>query len=104
MSMKMLRRSIWVWAMIAFCGASAYAQAGAGQTAVQGVIAPAENLIVDGIPKIPAALAETAGRYGSYRSASLADWHPARREMLISTRFAETPQLHLVKAPGGARQ
>src|SRR5438046_10102525 len=68
------------------------------------VIAPADNLIVDGVPKMPASLAETAGRYGSYRSANLADWHPAKREMLIATRFAETPQLHLVKMPGGTRR
>jgi dipeptidyl aminopeptidase/acylaminoacyl peptidase len=67
-------------------------------------LTPADNLVVDGVPKIPASLAETAGRYGSYRSASLADWHPTKREMLISTRFAETPQLHLVMTPGGARQ
>jgi len=33
-----------------------------------------------------------------------ADWNPLRREMLISTRFGDTPQLHLVKSPGGARQ
>src|SRR6266852_1834597 len=68
------------------------------------VIAPADNLVVDGVPKIPASLAETAGRYGSYRSANLADWHPAKREMLIATRFGDTPQLHLVKMPGGSRQ
>src|SRR6202140_1076295 len=68
------------------------------------VIVPADNLIVDGVPKIPASLAETAGRYGSYRSASLADWHPTKREMLIATRFGDTPQLHLVKMPGGTRQ
>ncbi len=68
------------------------------------VIVPSDNLVVDGVPKIPASLAETAGRYASYRSASLADWQPTRREMLIATRFAETPQLHLVKTPGGARQ
>ena len=76
----------------------------AAAPAQEPVIAPADNLIVDGVPKIPASLAETAGRYGSYRSANLADWHPAKREMLIATRFAETPQLHLVKMPGGARQ
>jgi dipeptidyl aminopeptidase/acylaminoacyl peptidase len=68
------------------------------------VIAPADNLIVDGVPKIPASLAETAGRYASYRSASFADWHPTKREMLIATRFGDTPQLHLVKMPGGERQ
>src|SRR3989475_10090654 len=67
-------------------------------------IAAAENLIVDGVPKIQASLAETAGRYASYRSASLADWHPTKREMLIATRFGDAPQLHLVKKPGGERQ
>lgn len=68
------------------------------------VIKPADNLVVDGVPKIPSSVAETAGRYGSYRSASLADWYPTKREMLIATRFGDTPQLHLVMMPGGARQ
>jgi dipeptidyl aminopeptidase/acylaminoacyl peptidase len=67
-------------------------------------IAPPESLVIDGVPKIPAALAETAGRYAAFRSASLSDWHPTRHEMLISTRFGETPQLHIVAMPGGARQ
>jgi dipeptidyl aminopeptidase/acylaminoacyl peptidase len=75
-----------------------------GLVAQEAVVAPGENLVVDGVPKIPATLADTAGRYGSYRSANLADWHPARREMLIATRFGDTPQLHLVKMPGGERQ
>ena len=69
-----------------------------------GAIAPAENLIVEGVPAIPASLVETAGRYGSFRNATLADWSPTRREMLIATRFADTAQLHLVKMPGGERQ
>jgi dipeptidyl aminopeptidase/acylaminoacyl peptidase len=73
----------------------------AGQEAV---LAPPESLVVEGVPKIPASLAETAGRYGAYRSAALADWHPTKRSMLISTRFAETPQLHLVSLPGGERR
>ncbi|HEX4544814.1 MAG TPA: prolyl oligopeptidase family serine peptidase [Candidatus Acidoferrum sp.] len=67
-------------------------------------LAPADNLVIEGVPKIAVSLADTAGRYGSYRSATLADWHPSKREVLISTRFAETPQLHLVEIPGGARQ
>jgi dipeptidyl aminopeptidase/acylaminoacyl peptidase len=72
--------------------------------AQESVIAPSDNLVVDGVPRIPASIAETAGRYASYRGANLADWHPTKREMLIATRFAETPQLHLVKMPGGERQ
>jgi dipeptidyl aminopeptidase/acylaminoacyl peptidase len=65
---------------------------------------PPENLVIEGVPPIRTNLAETAGRYGSYRSATLLDWNPLRREMLISTRFGDAPQLHLVKAPGAARQ
>jgi dipeptidyl aminopeptidase/acylaminoacyl peptidase len=63
-----------------------------------------ENLVVDGIPPIPAALAETAGRYGNYRTAVLRDWNPEKRQMLIATRFGDTAQLHLVNVPSGARQ
>lgn len=72
----------------------------AGQEAV---VAPPESLVVEGVPKIPSSLAETAGRYGAYRNATIADWHPTERKILISTRFAETPQLHLVSAPGAER-
>ncbi|HKN24538.1 MAG TPA: prolyl oligopeptidase family serine peptidase [Candidatus Acidoferrum sp.] len=74
-----------------------------GVAAQEPSVAPPESLVVEGVPKIPASLAETAGRYGAYRNAGLADWHPTERKMLISTRFAETPQLHLVSVPGGER-
>src|ERR1700736_4493793 len=52
-----------------------------------------ESLVVDGIPAIPVALTETAARYGNYRTAVLRDWNPEKRQMLISTRFADTAQL-----------
>lgn len=68
------------------------------------VITPNENLVLEGIPPIPATLAETVNRYTNFRSAGLSSWHPARREMLISTRFADTPQVHLLKFPLGSRQ
>src|SRR5687768_609733 len=41
------------------------------------------NLVVDGIPPIPAAVAEEAARFTEFRSAGLAAWHPVRREVLI---------------------
>src|SRR5437879_4354716 len=66
-------------------------------------LAPADNLVVEGIPKIPAALADQLSRYTEIRSAALSSWHPGKREMLINTRFADTPQVHLIKFPGGAR-
>ena len=66
-------------------------------------IVPNENLVAEGIPKIPASLAESVGRYSEFRAAGFASWHPAKREMLIQTRFADTSQVHQVKFPGGAR-
>ncbi len=66
-------------------------------------IVPNENLLAEGIPKIPASLAESVGRYSEFRSAFFESWHPTRREMLITTRFADTNQIHAVKFPGAAR-
>lgn len=66
-------------------------------------VVPNENLIVDGVPKIPASLADTVERYSNFRSANLTSWHPTQREMLIATRFADVPEIHLVKMPAGAR-
>src|SRR5580698_5936163 len=66
-------------------------------------LAPNENLVVDGVPKIPVSLAETVERYSNFRSANLTSWHPMQREMLIATRFADVSEIHLVKMPAGAR-
>ncbi len=63
-----------------------------------------DNLVTDGVPPIPGELRRDAGRYLEFRSASFHSWHPIRREMLITTRFAETMQLHRVKIPGGERR
>ncbi|MBI4462161.1 MAG: S9 family peptidase [Acidobacteria bacterium] len=72
--------------------------------AAQGdVLAPGDNLVVEGIPPIPASLADAVSRYTDYRAAFLQSWHPTKREMLISTRFGDTNQIHQVKFPGGAR-
>lgn len=61
------------------------------------------NLKAEGIPPIPASLMEKLNRYSEARTAFLLDWHPVRREILISTRFGEVPQIHRVAMPGGAR-
>ena len=63
-----------------------------------------ENLVAEGVPAIPAELRQDVSRYLEFRSASFNSWHPKRREILITTRFAETPQLHAVAMPGGARR
>jgi hypothetical protein len=67
------------------------------------VLKPGDNLVVEGIPAIPAALADAVAIYNNFRYASFQGWHPLQREMIISTRFGDTSQVHLVKAPGAAR-
>lgn len=80
--------------------AAALCVAGLAQNAV---IVPGDNLVIEGIPSIPSSVADSVGRYTEFRSAGISSWHPTRREMLISTRFADTNQVHLMKMPGGAR-
>lgn len=68
------------------------------------IIAPGDNLVIENIPAIPAGLAAEVGRYTEFRAAGLQEWHPTEREVLISTRFGNTSQLHHVAMPGGARK
>jgi len=68
------------------------------------VLKPGDNLVIENIPPIPLAIAEETARYGESRSASLFDWHPTRRELLIGTRFGDTVQVHNVAMPDGARR
>jgi dipeptidyl aminopeptidase/acylaminoacyl peptidase len=66
-------------------------------------VVPNENLVTDGIPAIPGAIAEAVGRYADFRTATFQSWHPVRREMLVLTRFGDTNQVHRVRMPGGDR-
>ncbi len=81
--------------LIALIGAPAFAQ--------NDTVSPNENLVAEGVPPIPASLATSVERYSNFRGASLASWNPERREILIATRFADVPQIHLVKMPAGDR-
>jgi dipeptidyl aminopeptidase/acylaminoacyl peptidase len=66
-------------------------------------VVPGDNLVVEGIPAIPKSIAEKAARYTEVRGASMQSWNPKRREMLITTRFGDTNQVHVVRQPQGAR-
>ena len=57
------------------------------------VIKPGDNLVVENIPPVPAAIAEKANQYGEFRSATLQDWHPGPWHMNITTRSAAACQL-----------
>ena len=69
----------------------------------QPTLVPGDNLVVQGIPPIPMSLIEDVGRYTEFRGAAFSSWHPERREMLISTRLGDLPQVHWLRFPGGAR-
>lgn len=72
--------------------------------AQQNYIKVPENLVAEGIPSLPADMVNEVKNYSESRAASLATWHPLKKEILISTRFANTSQLHQVKFPGGSRK
>lgn len=60
-------------------------------------------ITAEDVPALPVTLAERARPYLESRSAGFAGWDPKKRAILISTRFANVPQLHRVEMPMGAR-
>jgi dipeptidyl aminopeptidase/acylaminoacyl peptidase len=62
-----------------------------------------DNRIYDDVPEVPAELAESLDGYLSARSATPLGWSPDGR-LLITTRFGNVDQLHVVETPGGARR
>jgi len=108
--MHHLRRA----ALLALAG-TAFAASVSAQTPSQsgGVASPApaeflpvpSNVKAEGLPPIPASIVQDLAPYASSRRAILLDWHPTRREMLITTAFdGNTFQIHSVAGPGMDRQ
>ncbi|HMT29405.1 MAG TPA: hypothetical protein PKD91_09020, partial [Bacteroidia bacterium] len=90
-----IKHRILAFVALIFC-APLFAQNGS-------LIKPAENLIVKNIPDLNSSLATEVRKYTESRSAGPVDWHPLRREILMTTRFGNTNQLHYLKSPGSAR-
>ena len=67
-------------------------------------VTPPENLYLDGVPQVPVSLTEDVNKYTEFRAATFINWHPVKREMIISTRFGDVAQIHSVKFPGGDRK
>ncbi len=59
------------------------------------------NLRLQGIPPLPARIADEVARYTDFRGHRFADWHPLRREMLVTHRRAggDTSQLFRIGSP-----
>ena len=60
------------------------------------------RVTAEGLPPIPAGIAEKLAPYAQFRRAQLLAWHPQRRQILVSTSTAGATQVHLVDAPGAA--
>lgn len=67
-------------------------------------LAPPPALTLDGVPRVPVELAARVRPWMEYRTASFQGWDPGSRGMLVTTRFGDSNQLHLVAAPGAARR
>jgi dipeptidyl aminopeptidase/acylaminoacyl peptidase len=80
---------------------TAFSQDGKQETSF---IKPPDNIVFENVPPIPTSIAEATARYGDSRSAQFLGWSPGKREMLITTRFADASEIHLVRNPGGARE
>ena len=72
-------------------------------SAQDAVVEKPAAIVADGMPAVPVTLADRTRPYMEFRSAAFQGWNPADKSMLITTRFGNTPQVHGVKMPGGAR-
>ncbi len=87
---------------LSLIAALALLQAGAPQKGAD-TLPRGENLVVQNVPEIPLELAGRLQQYQNMRSASLQAWLPGDEGMLITTRFAQTAQVHHVPFAGGRR-
>ena len=63
-----------------------------------------DSIRAEGVPPIPASVAAALNRYQNIRAATFQDWDDTRdRTMYITTRFADTPQVHHVAGPEATR-
>lgn len=56
------------------------------------------------VPPVPEEIFTTMARYQGVRSATFQGWSPEGSGILISTRFANSAQLHRVRTPGATRE
>jgi|688.fasta_scaffold02817_3 dipeptidyl aminopeptidase/acylaminoacyl peptidase len=90
-------------ALLAACAGMA-PPGGTGSAAGSGaVIAPNANLLVQGIPPIPASLAAQVDKYTDFRGHGFVTWHPTKAEMIVSHRAPGSSVNHLFRlaAPMG---
>lgn len=65
---------------------------------------PVPDNLTAKLPQLPKSIMEDVKPYTESRGANFVSWHPVEKQMLISTRFGNTSQIHQVKMPGGDRR
>jgi hypothetical protein len=81
------------------CASTAEALAGP-----DAALAPPPAIETGGMPPVPADLAERLLPYSEVRSARFVEFSPDGKSLLVSTRFGDAAQLHLVHAREGRRE
>ena len=81
-------------------GAALLCAAALAAAAQEEFLTPPKNLVLDGVPPVPAAIAARVAPYTEFKPSGMLDWHPQRREILVRQRLANTNQLHRVDDPG----
>jgi dipeptidyl aminopeptidase/acylaminoacyl peptidase len=66
-------------------------------------VAVPDSIRAEGVPPIPLDVSQALNRYQNIRAASFQGWDPQGKGMYITTRFADTPQVHAVAGPGRDR-
>jgi dipeptidyl aminopeptidase/acylaminoacyl peptidase len=63
-----------------------------------------DMVVLEAVPEVPQRLVDQLNRYQNTRGAGFQDWAEDGQSLFITTRFANTSQLHQVAMPGGARR
>jgi dipeptidyl aminopeptidase/acylaminoacyl peptidase len=68
------------------------------------VLEPPAALRVEGVPPVPRAVVDAFQRYADVAGHGFVDWHPVRREMIVTHRppGASTTQIWRLRGPGAA--
>lgn len=87
----------------AILGPCAWAMLSAIAAAQPSTLSPGDNLVLKGIPPVPASILTSISAYSEFRQAASLSWIGPSREILICTRFGSAYQIHRVAGPGAAR-
>jgi dipeptidyl aminopeptidase/acylaminoacyl peptidase len=72
----------------------------AGAVAQEAVFAPPTAMVLENVPPVPVGVAGKLLPYSDFKSTSMANWHPSRKEMMIVRLHRNSRQLFRLTSPG----